>query len=180
LTDRNLLARLERVADEHDIRQLYYRYCRGIDRRQYELVRGCYHPDATDEHGDFRGGVDAFIEMISNSLPRYRSTNHFIGNLLIEVEGQKARGEAYAIAYSRLFPRGEKPARDQYVGFRYVDDLEKRDGEWRIAHRVCVFDWTRTDPVLPGWEFSSLFRRGSPDSDDAVFALALTDLKYPE
>jgi hypothetical protein len=170
------MARLERMADENDIRHVVYRYCRGIDRRQYDLVRSCYHPDATDEHGDFRGNLDQFIEMVQQGLPRYRSTNHFIGNLLIEVDGTTARSEAYTIAFHRLFPRGDKPARDYLVGLRYIDDFEKRSGEWRIAHRVCAFDWTRTDPVQPGWEFSELFRRGSPTTDDAVFAAALADL----
>jgi hypothetical protein len=181
MTSPDLTARLERMADEHEIRAVYYRYCRGIDRRQYDLVRSCYHPDAIDEHGDFRGTLDEFIDMVRHGLPRYQSTNHFIGNLLIEVgsDGETARGEAYTIAFHRLFPRGDKPARDYLVGLRYIDDLTKRDGQWRIAHRVCAFDWTRTDPVLPGWEFSELFRRGSPTLDDPVFAPKLADLPYP-
>jgi len=174
--DLHLIARLERLADENDIRNLYYRYCRGLDRWQWEVVRSCYHPDATDDHGDFRGNVDEFIEMIKVAMPKLQSSSHFIGNLLIEVDGDKARGEAYAIAQSRLFPRGDKPASDLWTGFRYIDDLEKRGGEWRIANRVCVFEWTRTDPVPAGWDFSEAFRRPQHGTDDPVFALSLADL----
>ncbi|MEI6002085.1 hypothetical protein H3V53_34635 [Paraburkholderia bengalensis] len=32
------------------------RYCRGIDRIDWDLVRTCYHPDAFDEHGSSGGG----------------------------------------------------------------------------------------------------------------------------
>ncbi|MCU1344631.1 MAG: nuclear transport factor 2 family protein [Acidimicrobiia bacterium] len=177
MPDQDLMARLERMADENDIRHVYYRYCRGLDRWQWDVVRDCYHPDATDDHGDFRGNVDDFIAMISEAMPRLESSTHFIGNLLIEVDGLKARGEAYAIAFSRLPAKGERPARDQWTGFRYVDDFEKRSGEWRIAKRVCVFEWTRTDPVGPGWEFSEVFRRGLHTTEDPVFLPSLTELR---
>ena len=30
---------------------------------------------------------------------------------------------------------------------RYVDRMERRDGEWRIAKRVMVLDWHRVEPV---------------------------------
>ena len=39
-------ARLARLADRLEIRDVVYRYCRGIDRREYDLVRSCYHHDA--------------------------------------------------------------------------------------------------------------------------------------
>jgi hypothetical protein len=42
---------------------------------------------------------------------------------------------------------------------------------------VCVFDWTRTDPVLPGWEFTDLHRRSRPTTEDPVFAPSLADLR---
>jgi hypothetical protein len=38
---------------ERDIRGVLARYCRGIDRGDYDLVRD-YHSDAIDEHGDVR------------------------------------------------------------------------------------------------------------------------------
>jgi hypothetical protein len=165
--------RLHQLVAEQDIRQIYMRYCRGIDRRQYELVRSCYHDDATDHHGDFYGGVDAFLEYVAAGLPTYERTMHFLGNIHIEVRGTQARGEAYAIAFHRVAPRGDKPERDHVVGLRYVDDFEQRDGVWRIAARVCVFDWTRTDPVKPGWVFKDPFLRGRADGNDIVFAPSL-------
>ena len=44
---------LRGLFDERDIRSLNYRYCRAIDRRQFADLRMCYHPEATDHHGDF-------------------------------------------------------------------------------------------------------------------------------
>ena len=37
------------------------------------------------------------------------------------------------------------------VNSRYVDRFERRDGDWRIAHRVALTDSARTNTVAP-WE----------------------------
>lgn len=162
---------------EREIRNVVLRYCRGIDRRQFDLVRDCYHPDALDEHGDFLGSVDEFIAHAERSLQAFQTTTHFTGNILVEIDPadpRRARCETYAMAIHRVPPRGDRPAKDHVVGLRYIDDFEARAGRWRIADRVCVFDWTRTDPVV-GWQFTDAFRRGSIDRNDIVFAPSLRD-----
>ncbi|MCU1395689.1 MAG: nuclear transport factor 2 family protein [Ilumatobacteraceae bacterium] len=164
---------IERLLAEHEIRTVCLRYCRGIDRRRMDIVRDCYHPDALDEHGDFLGTVDEFIAHATTSLTKFVSTVHFVGNILVEVDGDRARSECYTVASHRLAARGERPARDHVVGLRYIDDFERRAGHWRIADRVCVFDWTRTDPVVDGWDFTDAFRLGRVDGDDVVFAPSL-------
>lgn len=166
----DLQAALQRIIDEQAIREVLLRYCRGIDRRQFDLVRSCYHPDAFDDHGSFKGNVEDFIAHCQSGLAFYERTMHFMGNLYIEVDGDSARSEAYTIAHHRLSAKGSKPARDHLVGFRYIDDFTRRDGEWRIQRRVCVFEWTRTDPVPPGWDYTPEFLRGRNDGDDYIIA----------
>jgi hypothetical protein len=162
--------RLTRVIDQQEIRDVIYRYCRGIDRCDYELVRSCYHPDATDDHGDFRGGVDDFIAYIRRGLPRFERTMHFIGNVLVETDGAQARAESYLVAYHHLAESRTKPERDFVAGLRYVDDFERRDGEWRIAARVCVFEWSRIDTVAPGgWSPDEAASTGRRDRSDPVY-----------
>lgn len=163
--------RLARMMDQQEIRDVVYRYCRGIDRRDYDLVRSCYHPDATDDHGDFRGGVDDFIAYVQRGLPRFERTMHFIGNVLIEPVGDRARAESYLVAYHHLRASSSKPERDFVAGLRYVDDFERRQGEWRIAARVCVFEWSRIDVVAPGgWSAAPGATLGQADRSDLVFA----------
>ena len=43
---------LQRLIDEDAIRKVHLRYCRAIDRRDFELLRACSHPDGIDDHGD--------------------------------------------------------------------------------------------------------------------------------
>lgn len=159
----------ELIARER-IRDVIYRYCRGIDRRRFDLVRSCYHPDAIDLHGAYQGGVDGFIDYVERQLATYEMTQHMIGNMLIEIDGDRARVESYVHSIHRIPPGGRHDvARDFWVGLRYVDDFERRD-DWRIAHRVCVLDWTRTDPVpAGGWRFTDVDVIGRRDGTDAVF-----------
>ena len=170
--------RICRYLDQHDIREVIYRYCRGIDRRDYELVRSCYHLDATDDHGDFSGNIDDFLVYVQRSLPRYERTMHFIGNVLIDVHGDTARAESYLTAYHRVPASRTKPERDFIANLRYVDDFERRHGEWRIAARVCVFEFSRIDPVNPGgWVPTPESSVGRFDGADPVFAPSIATLK---
>ena len=86
---------------KEEIREVLFRYCRGIDRLDFDLVESCYHPDAYDDHGTFQGNVPDFVTMCRGFLPRFVCTQHFLGNMLIEVEGDRARAETYAVAYHR-------------------------------------------------------------------------------
>ena len=158
------------MSDSDAIRHVLYTYCRGIDRRRLDLVRSCYHPDATDHHGDYRGGVDGAIEHFHRELDRWDSTSHFIGNVLIDIVEHRARVESYALAHHRRDTTAEKVGIDFVAGVRYVDDFEQRDGEWRIAARVVVVDWTRTDELSDrGWTRPAHYAQPGRE-DDPVFA----------
>ena len=54
---------------------------------------------------------------------------------------------------------------------RYVDNFERREGDWRIAHRVCVIDSRNTQPVNPSRLATDETRipRGRRYPDDTVY-----------
>src|SRR5438309_5367068 len=107
---------------ERDIRNVVLRYCRGVDRMDRDLVRSCYHADATDSHGGFEGGAEEFVEWVWRVLGRYDMTMHFVGNILVEVDdtqADRATCESYGIAFHRTDNGGA--AGNLTTGFRYVD-----------------------------------------------------------
>lgn len=164
-----LTAYINRMVVEHKITTIIYRYCRGIDRRDFDLVRSCYHGDASEAHGDYQGGIEGFVARTRQSLARCERTMHFVGNVLIEMlDSDRARAESYTLAFHRLPERSGAP-RDRVVGLRYVDVFTCRLSEWRIQARQTVCDWTRTDPIRPGWEFPDDWLRGSADLSDPVY-----------
>jgi hypothetical protein len=141
---------LQQLLDRQAIADVVLRYCRGIDRRDLELVRDCYHPDATDEHGPFTGTRDEYVDWVAGVLTRFTGTMHVVANQLIELDdagdGGEARSETYGVAYHWGDPPDD-PRRNFTTGFRYVDRFARREGEWRIAQRVAVREWTHVVPA---------------------------------
>jgi hypothetical protein len=158
---------LRQLLDEQSIRRVLARYCRGIDRLDQDLVRSCYHPDATEAHGTFTGDLDEYLTWVWKVLGRYDATFHFLGNVLIEpVDDDRARCETYGVAHHRTTAGGALG--NLVTGFRYVDRFERRDGEWRIAHRTAVTEWTSVDAHI--WPLPPSMPLGRRDRTDVVYA----------
>ncbi len=142
--------RLLVLADKQDIREVLMRYGRGVDRLDEELIRSCYHKDSFDDHGHWKGSGQDFAAFIVESLrERSHHTTHAVANVLIEIDPldpDKARSESYSLAYLR---RNDETGREwlDFFSGRYVDRFERRNGEWRIAHRVVVHDWSISNPL---------------------------------
>lgn len=153
----------DQLADLEAIRDAARRYCRGVDRLDEELLRSAYWPDATDEHGVFEGNAWDFAAMCMPAHRPWRATMHCIFNHSVDLagDGTTATGEIYNVAY--LFREGGEPAIDVWFG-RYLDRYEKRDGEWRIAHRVCVHEGSRVDQGFDPMPIdAAAFRSGAED-----------------
>jgi SnoaL-like domain len=166
---------LQVLLDKQAIHEVVLRYCRGIDRLDAELIRSCYHADATDEHGTYTGTRDEFVEWVTRVLARFGGTMHVIANHLVEVDGDAAGSEAYGMAFHFGDPP-EDHRRNFTTGFRYVDTFERRDGEWRIAARVAVREWTHKVTPDQQWLIppDRDGARGRRDRRDAVYTLGGT------
>ena len=162
---------IEDVVAEATIKDVHIRYCRANDRRDEELMRSCFHPDAViDLHEALT--VDAFVALGRTILSKYVLTWHNTGNQLVEVHGDAAWAEHYTISTHRIAADDKGPERDFIACGRYIDRMERREGEWRIARRTMIVDFTRTDPV-PAGETGLGSRRGARDRSDLSYALRL-------
>ena len=115
------------------------RYARGVDRKDAELLRFCYHPDAIDAHWSFIGNGQEFADEIlkphqMRAIPVFK---HFIANILIELDGDRAFCESSYLFTQSLQLDDRRTAAMTAEG-RYLDVFERRDGEWRIFHRLLV------------------------------------------
>ena len=119
---------LESMRAREEIRDVLYRYCRATDRRDWETLRACYHDDAYDDHGSLVGPIDEFIRISKPFADRVAATMHFMGNVLIELDGDVARVESYVIAY-HVIEADDGTSKHDNWGIRYVDRFERRDGE---------------------------------------------------
>ena len=94
----------EELADREAIRDCLYRYARGVDRCEEELVRGVYWEDAIDDHVLFQGGRE---ELLAWAMPILRSMiqrQHSISNILIRIRGEQADVEGLVQGSGALDP----------------------------------------------------------------------------
>jgi hypothetical protein len=75
---------------------------------------------------------------------------HLVGNMLIRNSRATASCESYFVGYHRMKDQQNRPF-DMFVGGRYLDEFEERDGEWRIVRRKVVFDWFRNLDGSADW-----------------------------
>lgn len=171
---------IQRLFDETAVRDVHLRFCRALDRRDWELLRSCYHDGATENHGPYNGDVDGFIALAQASLEATATTTHLTGNQLVEIDGDVAWHEAYCRAYQRMKATADQPEIDWIVNHRCFDRMERRDGRWGIVDRVVIVDTERLDPVMghtgegPAWHF------GSADTTDPSYNRDMPHAAYLE
>jgi hypothetical protein len=139
--------RLTELLDREAIRDCLYRYCRGIDRADEATLRSAYWPDAEDCHGAYDGPVEGFFQWVLAVFKTGARNIHQISNILIEFKGDsQAVVESYFNALQRGTDR-KGTVRQYLLAGRYCDRMEKRDGQWRVARRIVVFDWVEEQPA---------------------------------
>lgn len=129
------------LINREKIRDCLARLARGEDRRDAELLKESYWPDATDDHGVFVGSFAEYLAWVVPGAPSIPVTLHTLGQSLIELSGDTAVVETHVTAYHRIDMGGQE--RDIVLGGRYLDRMEKRGREWRIAQRTMLYDWLR-------------------------------------
>ncbi len=156
------------TTDERDrmindqVRGALLSYCRGIDRLDPTAILAAFHPGAMlIDYGPEPTTIEAFTERVIPSLrSRYRSTQHRITNLMVDIDGPSVLAEAYILAFhvqpgesaeenSARGPDPETAAQDRLVTFngRYIDRYTERDGQWRISERHLRCDWSRVEVI---------------------------------
>lgn len=139
---------LERLIAKDAIRDLAARYMRGQDRLDKALQAATFWPDSTTDYGIFVGSGPDFVTFAQDLLTEHLANQHIIGQHLIEFDPanpDRAFGEVYYYAFHRIIEDGAPT--DMIISGRYLDRYERRDGEWRFAHRSELVDWARKEPA---------------------------------
>jgi ketosteroid isomerase-like protein len=166
-------AAIQQLLDEQAIRKVLADYCRAIDRMDMDLLRSVYHPDAIDTGRPTTripdsGPVERFIATVAESdSVGLDSSSILLGHTIFEFHGDVALTETYFAAYFR-FRRDDGMLQEGHAG-RYLDRFERRNGEWRIAHRHVVIDWANTYPRVEGAR-TERETTGLRSSDDPLYA----------
>ncbi len=173
------LARLEQLLDRQDILDCLTRFSRGMDRFDREVFLSAFHPDAVIAAGEFVGGPVPLFEWASNLHEQGQvATHHNLLNLTCEIDGDTAHTETYY-----LFVGRNRDETNWMAGGRYIDRLERRGGEWRIALRCNAIEWSGMVPTMgipfadvPGVALNGIAARSR---DDISYCRPLTNRREP-
>jgi hypothetical protein len=161
-----LAADVRYLKDRAEILDCMNRYTRGADRLDRDLFLSSYHDDATDDRGAFTGNPRQRVDWLFEYLATLDHAAHHISNFTLEIDGDVCHAESYVI--TTTVPAGSKSVTMGTA--RYLDRLERRNGEWKIAHREGVFDFVFTVPTSenhPG------VAAGKRDASDRSYARPL-------
>jgi hypothetical protein len=134
-------------------------HSRGVDRADAHLLASAYHPDASVDYGFFVGPASKLAEILAQAQKTQPVTLHRTCNMWIKVNGERARSESYVFAYAEHTV--DSVAVQRFIGGRYLDQHERRDGAWRLRHRLYVMDFNINRP--------STAARQDPPTDLAHF-----------
>ena len=169
-----LAAKAEAALARSEIHDRIVALSRAMDRADEALLRSLWHPGAQLELGGyFSGTAEEFITYMLETARRMVRMAHTVANEWINVDGDAAVAESYAIGFSTS--RTDESDQDAIVGGRYLDRFERIDGTWKFTHRTFVHDWQIEQPSTdqrddPDGMYAALTRRGSHHPDDPVYA----------
>jgi hypothetical protein len=139
---------LEILAAECEINRVLRRYCRSMDRIDAKLGYSVWHEDGLADYGElFNGTGRGLIDWALGFHATLESHSHQIGNVLVDVRGDKAASETYFTG--GLLARPDEAGKQSLTTARarYLDEWSRRDGVWAIDRRCCVVCFAVTQEV---------------------------------
>lgn len=169
-----LEAKVQEMMDRQAIFDCIKRNSRGNDRFDVELITSSYHPDGVHELGRKQISGREYGEHANKSHRALFDANlHNVTMHSCEIDGDVAHAESYSLGV--FLDKGAETGR--MLAGRYIDRLEKRDGEWRIVLRRATVEIAiegkatlPTGSTLPG----SGYLKGDRDRSDPSYARPLT------
>lgn len=142
---------MQYLLDAHRIQQCLLKYPVALDSRDFDLLESLFTADAridipaagVFDPARYRAAAEA-------GLGRLDATQHFVGQALLRIEGDRASARSYLVAQhvvNALAPDGTLK-----IGAWYNDELRRVDGQWLIAARTGNAVWWEGNPAVLGLE----------------------------
>ena len=148
-----------RASDELDrqaIRRVRADWSHARDHADWALLSACFHPDATACLSWYNGPAEGFVEGSKRMLNPNRdfSASHIFANQRIALAGDRAILESDVTYFMR--DRSAGYLNDAAMQMLFYDQMERRDGTWRIWKWTAFYTTDRVDPAVmgsapPGW-----------------------------
>jgi hypothetical protein len=122
------------------------------DLRRWPELLATFHSDGEIAVSWFRGPFAEFVEHCKRGGP----SKHLIAPPLVHVAGERAVAETSIVIMVRQVI--DDLAVDMTSRARFLDRMERRQGEWRILERAAIYEQDRLDPVVPSEAFTRMMQ----------------------
>ena len=139
---------LRGLSDRHEIGEVLIRYATALDSRDWDLLGACFTADAVADYGELGGvneGLPAIVSVV-RSLEGFDSTQHLIGNIAVELAGDRATATCYLQAQHVVL--GTEGGDCFTIAGTYRDELARTADGWRIVHRRLEPSWQSGNPKV--------------------------------
>jgi 3-phenylpropionate/cinnamic acid dioxygenase small subunit len=130
----------QQLADQQEIADLCVRYTTALDTRDWALLESCFARSPGFVHpGGRLEGFPAILERTKAALIPLTATQHLLGNIVVQVDGDTARSVCY---FQAQHVRTGTPGGETYIiAGSYADTLTRSAGGWKITERVQTYIW---------------------------------------
>lgn len=126
---------LQTLLDERDITRGLGLFARILDEKRWDDLNQVFADDLTFNYG--AGGEESGMAALRANMRRYLDvcggTQHLLGSILVDVEGDRAVSRAYVQARHQRLGDPAGPVFDS--NGEYTDVWERRAEGWRIVRR---------------------------------------------
>jgi uncharacterized protein (TIGR02246 family) len=138
-------ARLQRLLDEAEIRDLLLAFAHGLDDKDWAAYAGTFTEDGVFEIlGQRRVGRAEIAAGPQRDLTRFDRTQHFSTNHVIAIDGDTASARSYLLGVH--IPDAHQPEVHTDIGGCYHCTCRRTDEGWRFSHVRIEVWWNAGTP----------------------------------
>jgi len=146
---------LQAISDRIELEDLLHAYTDCIDTKSFDGLRNIFTEDAHVDYsatGGAVGDLESTIRFLKEALTIFPATQHMMGNIRLEIAGDKATGRSICLNPMCVDLDGQQE--QFFLGFWYEDEFlrTQRAGElhgavrWRVGNLIppifsCLRHW---------------------------------------
>jgi ketosteroid isomerase-like protein len=147
---------IQMLLDERDIHRALASFARIADTKSFDALADVFTEDVRFDYGTGKveSGLGALRALLAGHLGRCGGTQHLIGSIVVDVDGDSAVSRAYVKARHQRARDALGPVFDS--NGEYTDTWHRRPEGWRIVQRCATWATTSGDPriIAEGGELS--------------------------
>ena len=138
---------MKMLLDEREIVRKLGQFARILDNKEWSHLADVFATDLTFEYGQGeRAGIAALEDQMREFLDICGPTQHLLGSIIVDVDGDDAVSRAYVQARHQ---RNDDPVGGIFDSTgAYVDRWGRRSEGWRIVRRDAIWFLHAGDPAV--------------------------------